>query len=147
MDNYLENISILKYGDQNFVVDKFSGFTKVDYKVMYFQERISITYFIDIYFSGQVLNIKKVNTFERYKRKNFLVSEETKEYKFFENVVSNGLYYVFSNAYWSSGKSNMIISDEIRYFAEYTNTKEALDKLQNEIEYCFKFINDNYSKK
>lgn len=153
-------IPILTNGNQSFVIDKFSGFSKVEISVnncQYDDNKKLITYSMEFYFSGQTLKLKKfaeikifdeVPLFDPFSFKGILGKREyTTEYKFFNNAIQNGINNVFMCSEYNSGKSTDIIPDKIRWFAENTKTEEALSILEEDINFCINYINEHYPKK
>ena len=141
----LKDIAKLAYGNQFFVIDKFSGFEKATFEV----ERINddtrkITYFMNVYFSGQILKIKRTALFLVYKERTLFSSNHTPEYKFYQNAVQNGLHLTFEKSGYKSGEPTDIIPDFVRWFAENTNTTNVLEEFKKDVKFCLEFIDKYY---
>lgn len=145
-----KNVAKLTYGNHYFIIDKFSGFDKVEFSINKtdFLSEKKITYYMNIYFSGQVLKLEKateIKVFENTKR--WFKTKYTPEYSFIYNTFKNGLYHTFTTSGYKSGESNDIIPDIVRWFAENTNTKNTLEELKEDIKFCLEFIDKYYLKK
>lgn len=148
--SYFKGIKFLIYGNENFVIDKFSGYKKVDGNIQLINyHHYKVTYYIELYFSG---NVCKLSTFEnvplfdaKSKGKFFgIFKDYTKEAKF----IKEGNYFnKFEQSNYKSGKCEGIIDDYHRWFAKQTGTEKALDKLKEKIEMAFTLIDDSRKKK
>ncbi|MBR4316273.1 MAG: hypothetical protein IKP65_04815 [Alphaproteobacteria bacterium] len=148
----LKDIAKLSYGNHIFVVDKFSGFDKIEFNIetdKFNLDKRIITYFMNIYFSGQTLKLEKkvkINIFND-KNNSWFKTKFTPEYEFLKNAVQNGLYPTFEKSGYKSGESEDILPDIVRWFAKNTNTDYALIGLKEDIKYCLEFIDKYYTKK
>lgn len=143
----LKDISKLTYGNKVFVVDKFSGFDEVAFDVNRIDSyTYKITYFMNIYFSGNILKLNRSANLIVDKEQSWFTTKYTPEFKFHQNAIQNGLYLTFKQSGYKSGEPTEIIPDIIRWYAENTNTKEALDELKKDIKFCFEFIDKYYPK-
>lgn len=143
----LKDIPQLTYGDKRFVVDKFSGWEQVSFRIDRLVDCIKITYFMNIYFSGQILKIERIAYIDIDEKKSWFKNNYTPEYKFYMDAFKNGVYDVFEKSGYKSSESTDIIPDIIRWFAENTNTDYALIGLKEDIKYCLEFIDKYYPKK
>ena len=78
----LKDIPQLTYGDKRFVVDKFSGWEQVSFRIDRLVDCIKITYFMNIYFSGQILKIERIAYSDIDEKKSWFKNNYTPEYKF-----------------------------------------------------------------
>lgn len=141
----LKDIAKLVYGDQFFVIDKFSGFEKASFEF----ERINdntrkITYFMNVYFSGKTLKIKRSALLIVYKERTLFSANHTPEYKFYQNAVLNGLNLTFKKSGYKSGEPTDIIPDIVRWFAENTKTTNAFEEFKKDVKFCLEFIDKYY---
>lgn len=149
---YFENMSFLKYGNQKFLVDKFSGFSIVDFSYKISKGNIYIKYFMNIYFSGEKLELSKtctIPTHYKYPANRWSIfNEETDEFKFIYCYGENGnnLYERFKMSDFESENKSDVISNFVKWFAENTNTQNTLDKLKKDINFCFGYIDKHYNK-
>ena len=141
----LKDIAKLVYGDQFFVIDKFSGFEKASFKVDRIDENTrKITYFMNVYFSGQTLKIKRTAILIVDKERKLFNTNYTPEYKFYKNAIQNGLYLTFEQSGYKSDESSDLIPDIVRWFAENTNTTNALEEFKKDVKFCLEFIDKYY---
>ena len=110
MPNYFSNMCFLEYGNQKFLVDKFSGFSTVDFCYKICGGNIHIKYFMNIYFSGEKLELSKICTIpthHKYSSSRWSIfNDETDEFQFIYRNGENGnnLYEQFKKL---SGKSHL----------------------------------------
>ena len=146
--SYFNKIPTLRFANKVFVVDKFSGFDKVEISIDTLDAyTIIITYSMNIYFSGECLKLEKQANLIIDKKRSWFKTEYTPEYKFYTKIKDDGIEYSFKNSGYKSGKSTSIIPDFVRWFAKNTNTIEKLEELKEDINYCLEYINKHYSKK
>lgn len=152
MPSYFSNMSFLNYGNQKFLVDKFSGFSTVDFRYKIGSGKIHIQYFMNIYFSGEKLELSKtctIPTHHKYPSSRWSIfNEETDEFKFIYRYGENGnnLYEQFKRSDFESENKSDVISDYVKWFAESTSTETTLNKLKKDIDFCFGYINEHYNK-
>lgn len=152
MTNYFSNMCFLEYGNQKFLVDKFSGFSTVDFKYKICSGQIYIQYFMNIYFSGEKLELSKtctIPTHHKYASSRWSIfNDETDEFKFIYRYGENGnnLYEQFKRSDFESENKSDVISDFVKWFAENTSTEATLNKLKKDINFCFEYIDKHYSK-
>ena len=156
MKTVLKGIPSLYLGNEVFVVDKFSGFDKVNFKIEYYKKCIKINYFIHIYFSGKNLCLKKSHYVDKYKKYSLFFKEATDEYKFILSIDeykfisyndNNWLKSAFEKSKYKIEEHSDIIPDEIKWLAKNTNTEKTLEELKKQIEYCFSYIDETYPVK
>lgn len=152
MPTYFSNMSFLEYGNKKFLVDKFSGFSAVDFKYKICSGQIYIQYFMNIYFSGEKLELSKtctIPTHHKYPSSRWSIfNEETDEFKFIYRYGENGnnLYEQFKRSDFESENKSDVISDYVKWFAESTSTESTLNKLKKDIDFCFEYIDKHYNK-
>lgn len=147
----LKDIAKLVYGNHVFVVDKFSGFDKVEFNIetdKFNLDKKIITYFMNIYFSGQTLKLENKASIKMFDDKNnsWFKTKFTPEYEFYHDAFHNGLYQTFEKSGYKSGESEDILPDIVRWFAKNTNTYDILEELKKDIRYCLEFIDKCYPK-
>lgn len=150
MASFFNGIRKLEYGNKVFFADKFSGFSKVDfrYKLGGYGEFIKIQYFIELYFSGHTLELCKNAFVDVYtNKKSFFFKENTKEFDFIHSLRYKNAYQEFIKSNYKSGKPTDIINDYVRWFAVNTNTMETLNNLKNDIEFCFGYVDETLKER
>jgi hypothetical protein len=140
----LNNFSFLRYKNENFIVDKFSGFTNVDFRYAMKYGCIIIDYTITFHFSGNDMKLKKTAKVPITNGKGFF-APYSEGFKFFKQN-QNDFYQAFLDSKYKSKEPSDIISDYVKWFAENTKTTDKLNELKDEIRYCFDFIDENYKK-
>ena len=152
MPIYFSNMSFLESGNQKFLVDKFSGFSTVDFCYKISRGKIYIKYFMNIYFSGEKLELSKtctIPTHYNYSTNRWSIfNDETDEFKFIYRYGENGnnLYEHFKRSSFKSENKSDVISDYVKWFAESTSTESILNKLKKVIDFCFEYIDKHYDK-
>lgn len=152
MKKYFSNMSFLEYRNQKFLVDKFTGFSTVDFSYKICKGNIHIKYFMNIYFSGEKLELSKackIPTHYNYSTSRWSIfNDETDEFKFIYRYGENGnnLYEQFKRSSFESENKSDVISDYVKWFAESTSTEETLNKLKKDIDFCFSYIDEHYKR-
>ena len=152
-NSHFYNMSFLKSENQNFLVDKFSGFSTVDFKYKICGGKIHIQYFMNIYFSGEKLKLCKtctIPTHYKYSTNRWSIfNDETEEFKFIyrNSNNKNNLYEQFKKSRFQSVNKSDVISDYVKWFAKNTSTEETLKELKKDIEFCFCYIDEHYNRK
>jgi hypothetical protein len=146
-NGYLNGFNTIYFNNECFVIDKFSGFRGVEHDVKYNSDlgKWRIEYSAEIYFSGNNLKLKRfahVNYSDDLSWSLFGKSP-TKESDFIMNKCS---WRDFEKSGFNSGKSNKVMHDYYRWFAENTGTTDVLNKLKEDIETCFQLIDEANSK-
>ena len=102
---------------------------------------------MNVYFSGKTLKIKRSALLTVYKERKMFSTDYTPEYKFYQNAVLSGLNLTFEKSGYKSEEPTDIIPDIVRWFAENTNTTNALEEFKKDVKFCLEFIDKYYSFK
>lgn len=151
-NSYFSNMCFLEYGNKKFLVDKFLGFDAVDFRYKIGGDKIHIQYFMNIYFSGEKLELSKtctIPTHHKYPSRCWSIfNEETDEFKFICRYGKNGnnLYEQFKKSPFKSVNKSDVISDYVKWFAGNTSTEVILNELKKDINFCFGYIDKHYNK-
>lgn len=147
--SYFNGMKFLIYGDEHFVIDKFSGFKRVYNNVQLVKySYFKVTYYLEIYFSGNTCKLYESENIplfdEKSKGKIFgIFKDYTKEAKF---ISEKNYINKFEKSGYKSGKCEGIIDDFQRWFAEQTGTEKALNALKEKIEKAFTLIDEGRNK-
>lgn len=140
----LHNFHFLILGNEYFFVDKFSGFTNVDFHCKFEYGYLSVKYTATLHFSGNDMKLMKTAKVPITNGKGWF-APYSEQYLFFKNNHKN-LYQSFLDSKYKAEEESDIISDYVKWFAENTKTTDTLNSLKKDIKYCFDFIDKYYKK-
>ena len=136
--NYLNDLDFISYGDEHYVVDKFSGFTNIvaDLKSTNFSTYI-LTYKFECYFSGNTLTLERKIEIPMFVKGEIKKSIFGFEYETsarnpaFDFLYKGKFWERFKKSDWESVASpSSAVSDYIRWIAYNTDTTEELNYLK-----------------
>ena len=82
-----------------------------------------------------------------FKKNEIRYNRKAHHYGVLKHKSKKGITSVFmTTKEFSSGKSNRVMHDYYRWFAENTGTTDVLNKLKEDIETCFQLIDEANSK-